>query len=213
MHSVYAVFRFSHNASERKLKEKVKFWSLRLSLCLHRPRFHGEISALLLALVLASQWKPGFKREKWVTWDKDEATLLSPVATAWKQYTWICFFVLVICWRKANVALVLAVLNCCACLILSFFIAVRWFAFFQLVGTWSNMGDAYVRLCFRYCHFCLDPTWLGLLQRPGEITTFTFRPPILLVNQLYYYAKLVGPFSVVLYTSMAVSSRGCKPRM
>ena len=30
---------------------------------------------------------------------------------------------------------------------------------------------------------------------------------------LYYYAKLVGPFSVVLYTNMAVSSRGCKPRI
>ena len=30
---------------------------------------------------------------------------------------------------------------------------------------------------------------------------------------LYYYAKLVGPFSIVLYTNMAVSSRGWKPRI
>ena len=30
---------------------------------------------------------------------------------------------------------------------------------------------------------------------------------------LYYYAKLVWPFSILLYNNMAVSSRGCKPRI
>ena len=50
---------FSHDASERtyncKHKEKEKVWSL--CLCLRQPHFHGEISALMLAFVLASLMK------------------------------------------------------------------------------------------------------------------------------------------------------------
>ena len=60
---------FSHNTSERKHeckhKEKEKNWSLRLCLCLRlrQPRFHSEISALMLALVFTSvvtslRWPP-----------------------------------------------------------------------------------------------------------------------------------------------------------
>ena len=30
-------------------------------------------------------------------------------------------------------------------------------------------------------------------------------------NLTLYYATLVGPFSIVLYSNVAVSSRGCKP--
>ena len=47
---------FSHNASEHKHKrkhtKKQNFWSM--SLCLRQPRFHGEISVVMLGLLLAS---------------------------------------------------------------------------------------------------------------------------------------------------------------
>ena len=49
---------FSHDASERKHKrthkEKEKFGSLCLCLCFHQPRFHSEISALMLVFASLS---------------------------------------------------------------------------------------------------------------------------------------------------------------
>ena len=83
--------------------------------------------------------------------------------------------------------------------------------------------------CFCCCCCCCCAIYLSGVHNPEPTT------PILLVvwiwrhvghvgvqnNEikcllgiwLYYYTKLVGSFYIVLYTNMAVSSLGCKPRI
>ena len=72
--------------------------------------------------------------------------------------------------------------------------------------------------------FC-TPTWrsnhvdenqeLGVCmwRHGGHVGVQNNAAKCLLGIWFYYYGKLVGPFSVVLYTNMAVSSRGWKPRI